>query len=57
MGVISRSGTLTYEAVDQLTSRDIGQSTCIGIAATPSWGPVLLIAWRRSIEILRPMLW
>jgi succinyl-CoA synthetase alpha subunit len=35
VGVISRSGTLTYEAVWQLTCRGIGQSTCIGIGGDP----------------------
>jgi succinyl-CoA synthetase alpha subunit len=42
VGVVSRSGTLTYEAVGQLTALGIGQSTCIGIGGDPIIGTTFL---------------
>lgn len=49
IGVISRSGTLTYEAVDQLTRLGLGQSTCVGIGGDPVIGST-------SLDIIRLMM-
>jgi succinyl-CoA synthetase alpha subunit len=46
VGVVSRSGTLTYEAVGQLTKLGIGQSTCIGIGGDPIIGTSFIDAMR-----------
>jgi len=44
VGVVSRSGTLTYEAVGQLTNLGVGQSTCIGIGGDPIIGTTFVDA-------------
>jgi succinyl-CoA synthetase alpha subunit len=50
VGVVSRSGTLTYEAVGQLTQLGIGQSTCIGIGGDPIIGTTFTEAIRMFNE-------
>jgi succinyl-CoA synthetase alpha subunit len=50
VGIISRSGTLTYEAVDQVTKLGMGQSTCIGIGGDPVPGTSILDAVKLMMD-------
>ena len=57
VGVVSRSGTLTYEAVNQLTARGIGQSTAVGIGGDPVRGTGFVRCWKRSTTTRKRWPW